>query len=107
MSVVIGLTGRRHLPLFLADTGVYSNGWEITLSKQLVKLSGAESALDEDDDLIELQAIEEIVELTVLLRLVELDTVLLKTVQGELGLVVDVDLERVSHELLADWSDFL
>ena len=104
---MIGSTGRRHLPLFLADTGVYSNGWKVALSKKLVKLGGSKSALDEDDDLIELKAVEEIVELAVLLRLVELDTVLLKTVQRELSLVIDVDLERISHKFLADWSDLL
>jgi len=43
--------------------------------------------------LVELEAVQQIVELSVLLALGELDKVLLKTVEGQLGLVVDVNLE--------------
>jgi len=80
--------------------------------------------------LVELEAVQQIVELSVLLALGELDKVLLKTVEGQLGLVVDVNLERlhvdvqesddgllrinfvttmahVLHELFAGDSDFL
>lgn len=84
-----------------SDTG------EVALAQKLVELGGTESALDEDDDLVELQLVEEIVELAVLLSLTKLDVVLLKTVEGELGLVVDVDLQRVTHELLADGTGLL
>lgn len=45
--------------------------------------------------LVELEVVEQVVELPVLLLLVELEEVLLQTVQGELGLVVDVDLKRL------------
>jgi hypothetical protein len=96
-----------NLPFFLADTRVYSNTGKVALSQQLVELSGALSGFDEDDDLVELKRIEKVVELSVLFRLFELDGVLLQTVEGELGLIVDVDLEGVAHELLADRSDFL
>lgn len=44
-------------------------------------------------DLIELEVVEKVVELPVLLLLLELEEVLLETVEGQLGLVVDVDLE--------------
>lgn len=47
-------------------------------------------------DLVELEVVEQVVELSVLLLLLELEEVLLQTVQGELGLVVDVDLERLA-----------
>jgi hypothetical protein len=53
--------------------------------------------------LVELEVVEQVVELPVLLLLVELEEVLLQTVQGELGLVVDVDLKRLylyQHRLL-------
>lgn len=83
------------------DTG------EVALAQQLVQLIRTEGALDEDDDLVELEVIQKLVQLSVLLRLAQLDVVLLQTVQRELGVIVDVDLERVAHELLADRSDIL
>jgi len=43
--------------------------------------------------LVELEAVQQVVELSVLLALGELDKVLLKTVQSQLGLIIDVDLE--------------
>lgn len=48
-----------------------------------------------ETNLVELQGVEEVVQLPVLLLLLELDVVLLETVEGELGLVVDVNLERL------------
>jgi hypothetical protein len=45
--------------------------------------------------LVELEVVQQIVQLSVLAVLFELDVVLLKTVQGELGLVVDKDLKRL------------
>lgn len=42
-----------NLPLLLGDTGVHSNTGEFALVQQLVQLVGTESALDEDDDLVE------------------------------------------------------
>lgn len=84
-----------------SDTG------EVALAEKLVELGCAKGALNEDDDLVELELIEQVVELAVLLGLAELDVVLLETVEGELGLVVDVDLQRVTHELLADRTGLL
>lgn len=95
------------LPLLLAHPGVHSNTGEVALAEQLVELVGTESALDKDNNLIELQAIEKLVELAVLLRFTQLDVVLLETVQRQLGVIVHVDLERVPHELLADRADLL
>ena len=80
---------------------------EVAFSEELVKLGGSESALDENDDLIELEGIEQVVELSVLLALVESDGVLLQTVQGKLGLIINIDFHGISHEFLADWSDLL
>ena len=96
-----------NLPLLLTNTGVDCNTGEVALAQELVKLSRTQSALDEDDDLVELQAVQQLVEFAVLLRLVELDAVLLKTVESELGLIVDIDFERISHELLADRANIL
>jgi hypothetical protein len=96
-----------NIPLFLADTGVDCGAGEVALAEKLVELGASNSRLDEDDDLVELQAVEKVVELAVLLLLVKLHVVLLQTVQRQLLLVIDVYLERVLHELLAYDSDFL
>jgi hypothetical protein len=86
---------------------VNGDSGEVALAQQSVELGGALGALDKDNDLVELQLVEQLVELAVLLLLLKLNVVLLKTVQGELGLVVHVDLERRLHKLLADGSDLL
>ena len=96
-----------NLPLLLADTRVDCNRREVTFTKQLVKLGGTDSALDENDDLIELELIEEFVELAVLLALIQLDVVLLETVQRQLGVLVDVMFRWVLHELAADRLDLI
>ena len=57
--------------------------------------------------LVELQDIKKLEELAVLLVVLQLDVVLLEAVEGELGLVVDVHLHRILHELLAHGSDVL
>ena len=44
-------------------------------------------------NLVELEVVEQVVELSVLLLLLKLEEVLLQSVQGKLGLVVDVNLE--------------
>jgi hypothetical protein len=49
----------------------------------------------EDHDLVELKRVEEVVQLANLLLLSQLDVVLLQTVEGQLRLVVDVDLSRL------------
>ena len=95
------------IPFFLANTRVHSSAGEVALAKKLVKLRAAEGGTDEDDDLVELQSIKKIVELPVLLALVKLHVVLLQTVECQRLLVVDVDLERSLHELLAGLASLL
>ena len=95
------------IPLLLADTGVDSDRREVTLAQKLVKLGGTESALDKDDDLVELKLVEKLVKLAVLLTLLERNVVLLKTVEGQLGVFVDVVLGGVLHELPADRLDLV
>ena len=68
---------------------------EVARDEKLVKFNGTRHRLDEDDDLVELERIEKLVELAVLLVLVELHEVLLETVQRELRLIVDEDLQRL------------
>lgn len=96
-----------NLPFLLADARVNSNTGEVAVAEELIQSGCAHGALDENDDLVELQAVEKLVELAVLLLLTQFDVVLLKTVEGELRLVVNVDFEWVAHELLADRANFL
>lgn len=98
---------RLDIPLLLADTRVHSDGREVALPEELVELGGTEGALDENDDLVELQLVEKLVELTVLLALLQRNVVLLETVKGQLGVFVDIVLRGVLHELAADGLDLV
>lgn len=69
------------------DTG------EVALSQESVELIRSVDGFDKDADLVELELIEQVVQLSVLSVLGQLDVVLLETVQGELGLVIDVNLK--------------
>lgn len=46
-------------------------------------------------NLVEFELVEQVVELAVFGGLLELDVVLLQTMKGELGLVIDVDFQRL------------
>jgi hypothetical protein len=92
---------------FLADARVDGDRGEVALAEKLVQLSGTSGAPDKNDDLVELEVIEKLVELAVLLLLLKLDVVLLKTVEGELRILIHVVLSRVLHKLLADGLDGL
>lgn len=70
-----------------------ANTWEVAVSEKGIELCRSADGLDEDDDLVELERIEQIVQLSVLGGFSELDVVLLQTVQGELGLVIDVNFK--------------
>ena len=84
-----------------SDTG------KVALAQELVKFGSTKSTLDENDDLVEFEVVQQLIELTILLAFTELDVVLLKTVKGKLGLVIDVNLQRVLHKLLADLASVL
>lgn len=90
------------VPLLLLETAVDGDGREVAVDEQFVERGGARDRLDKDDELVELERVEEVDELAVLGRLLELHVVLLQAVERELGALVDVDLVRVVHELLAD-----
>jgi len=65
------------------------------------------NALHEDDDLVELESIKEIDQLSDLLLLLNLKVILFETVKCELSLVINGDLERISHELAAYVLDII
>jgi len=93
--------------LLLGHAGVDSDGGEVALAQELVEFSSTLGALDKDDDLVELELVQKIIKLTVLLTLFQLDIILLKTVEGELGVLINIVLGRVLHELLADGLDIV
>merc|ERR1719237_716083 len=94
-------------PLLLVHAAVDGDGREVLLDQQLRKGHAPLHAFHEDNHLVELEGVEELEELPVLLRVLELDVVLLQPVQRQLGLVVHVHLHRILHELLADGADVL
>jgi len=71
---------------------------ESVVGEQLVEDLGTRDALDEHDALVELEVIQEIEQLAVLLILLQLDVVLLQTMEGNLGTIVDKDLQRLRRE---------
>ena len=82
--------------------------WEVAFTKKLVQFSGPLSALDEDDDLVEFEAVKKIVQLAVLLGFGKLDVILQKSVKGKSSIIgISIDFERVTHEFLANWADLL
>merc|ERR1712106_268449 len=60
---------------------------------------------DEDNNLVKFEHIEKFKQLPVLLRILQLDIVLPQSVQGQLGLIVDVNFHGILHELFADGPD--
>ena len=82
-----------------------SDRGEVALAKELVELCSSNGTFNEDDDLVELHFIEKFIQLTVLLLLIELDVILLKTMESEFCLIVDEDLMRILHKLGANRSD--
>lgn len=93
--------------LLLGDTRVHSSAGEAVSVEDLRQTVGSRGGLDENNHLVELEVVEQIAELSVLGLLVNVDKVLLQTVQSELSFVVNENLQRRGHELLADGSDLL
>ena len=75
--------------------------------KQFVQFFASLYTVNKDDNLIEVEGVQQIVEFSVLLLFCEFGVVLLKTVEGQFGFIVDVDFDRVLCEFAADRSDFL
>ena len=52
-------------------------------------------------NLVEFKSIEQVVQLSVLRSLVDLDEVLLEPVEGQFRLIVDIDLQRLEQKRAA------
>jgi len=81
------------------------DGWEVLVFEKLVQSDASLHRFYEDHDLVEFERVEEVEKLSVLFLFFELAIVLSETVEGELGVVVNVDFHWVGHELFADRSD--
>merc|ERR1712038_622590 len=92
---------------FLRHSTMNGNGREILLDQKLSEGHATLYRLDEDYNLVEFQYIQKLKELAILLRVLQLDVMLLQTVQGQLGFIVDVHLHGILHEFLAHGPDFL
>ena len=73
----------------------------------MVKHLGSVNALNEDNNLVEMQRVEQVNKFLDFLLLLDLDEILLETVESEFALVIDEDLEGVDHELATDVLNFL
>ncbi len=93
--------------LILLQVSVNCNRGKVVLAQQMVKHLSSVNALDEDNNLVEMQRVEQVNKLLDLFLLLDLDKVLLETVKSEFALVVNEDLEGIYHELATDVLNFL
>lgn len=70
---------------------------KVALDQKLVKLLGTTNRLDKDADLVELENIEEIIKIASLFTILQLDKVLNKTMQSQLGFIIDENFKRLRH----------
>lgn len=84
-----------------------SNRGEIIFAEQMVKHLSSVNALNEDNNLVEMQRVEQVNKFLDFFLLLDLDEILLETVKSEFALVIDEDLEGVDHELATDVLNFL
>ena len=82
-----------HLPLLLRHSRVNADRRKVALHQKLVQFGCSRDRLDKDTDLVEFERVQQVVQLAVLFALLQLDVVLLETVQRKLGLIVDVDFQ--------------
>ena len=73
----------------------------------MVKHLCSVNALNEDNNLVEMQRVEQVNKFLDFLLFLDLDEILLETVKSEFALVIDEDLEGVDHELATYVLNFL
>jgi len=83
---------------FLIHGSVNIDGGEVLFLEERGERDAPLHGLDEDNDLVEFERVEQIEKLSVLLVLLDLDIVLLETVEGQLGFVVDEDFHGLQRE---------
>lgn len=80
---------------------------ERTLDEEAIQSVSPGGRLDKDDYLVELKCVKQVYQLSVLLIFLHLAEKLLQTVKRQSCLIVNRDLERLLHELLARQSNLL
>mmetsp|Transcript_11140 Transcript_11140/g.34135 ORF Transcript_11140/g.34135 Transcript_11140/m.34135 type:complete len:230 (+) Transcript_11140:436-1125(+) len=67
-------------PVLLVEPAMYANGRKVAIYEQLVQLRRTCDAPNKDDDLIELERVQQIIQLSVLLALLQIQVVLKQSV---------------------------
>jgi len=93
-------------PFFLLQVRMDTDRWEIVLAQDAGQGVGAAAATNEDNQLVKFDRIDQVGEANVLLFLIDIEVVLLESVEGELG-AFNVDFEGVVHKFLADGANFI
>ncbi len=70
-----------------------ANGREFALDQQTVQFISSLNRTDKNADLVELERIKQIIELAILFIFLELDVVLLQTVQSQFGFIIHKDFQ--------------
>lgn len=78
-----------------------SLAWNGVLDEDFRKLNSVLDRFYKDNDLIELELVNQVHQLSNLLTLVKLDVVLAETVEGQFTLTLNQDFSWVAHELTA------
>lgn len=79
--------------LFLGHSRMNANTGKIAFRKKLVELIGTGYRLDENHDLVELEGIEQIIQFAILFIFLQLDIMLLKSMESQFGFVVNVNFQ--------------
>ena len=75
--------------LLLGHPGVDADTGKVAVVQQAIQFIGARNGLYKDDNLVEFEGIKEVRQLAILLPLLQLDKVLLQSVQRQLRLVIN------------------
>mmetsp|Transcript_47826 Transcript_47826/g.71188 ORF Transcript_47826/g.71188 Transcript_47826/m.71188 type:complete len:311 (-) Transcript_47826:910-1842(-) len=91
----------------LTHTSMDANGRKVAFCQEAVEFLGTADLGNKNDNLIKLESIQKVIELSILLCFRQLDVVQLQTVQRELRIVIDIDFHRILTKLLANGTNFL
>jgi len=90
--------------LLLVHGAVNINGGKVLLLQQSRQGNATLNRFDKNNDLVKLQGIKQIEQFAVLLGFGQFDVVLLETVQGQLGFVINEDFEWLKVFSGWEWS---
>jgi hypothetical protein len=91
--------------LFLQKFSVNRNRGEVVSSEDLIKLDSILNTFHEHNDLVEHERVKQVCQLSDLLVIFQLDVVLFQSMESELLLFINEDLEWILHEFSAGVLD--